>query len=89
VRRTGAEAVAAVVTDLRDGIGVVARRAVRLSGAERDGWYEVTDGLRPGDLLVTTDSPAVADGERVRVLSGPPGLASGGTGAEGSGHGDH
>lgn len=92
LRRSGSAITAAVVTDLRDGAGTVEMRTLRLSGPERDGWHEVAEGLRPGDLLVTTSSPPVAAGQRVRVASGPPGIAAaeGATAAAGrSSHGNH
>lgn len=61
-------ATALVVTDLRDGVGVARRRIVQLTGARHDGWAEVAEGLRSGDLLVDVAQTPVPDGTRVRVV---------------------
>lgn len=44
--------------------GKAARRAVRI-GRERDGELEITEGLTPGDRLITEQSIEIADGVRV------------------------
>lgn len=65
----------ALASLLRDGVAIVARpdrdglarlesRRVAL-GEAREGWVEVTDGLRPGELLV--DPNAAGGGEWVRI----------------------
>lgn len=56
---------ACVVGPLVNGVGVAERRAVRVGESGEDGWTEVVEGLRPGDLLV--DPAIVASGTRVRV----------------------
>ncbi|MBL9140557.1 MAG: efflux RND transporter periplasmic adaptor subunit, partial [Phycisphaerae bacterium] len=76
LRRTGSQATAFVVTDLRDGVGIAQARTVALTGSEIDGWLEVREGLRAGDLLITTDSPTVQPGERVRVPDLAPARSS-------------
>ncbi len=50
---------------LRDGVGRTEIRTVTLGREERDGWIEVTDGVRPGDIVL--DPQQVSDGDRVRV----------------------
>ncbi len=57
-----------VVVDLRDSVGLAEQRTVTLTGNELDGWFEIADGLRAGDLLITTDSASVQPGERVRII---------------------
>lgn len=87
IHRQGDAVQAVVVAALRDGVGVAEVRDLRLSGASQDGWVEVLEGLRAGDLLVTTDSGMPAPGQRVRVAGGP-GAAAGTAGKEIT-HGDH
>ncbi len=58
----------ALVADApRDGLARAAARTVTLGDEERDGWIEIIDGLRPGDVLV--DPRVVGDGERIRVTT--------------------
>lgn len=49
--------------------GVAEVRRVTLSGAEHNGWLEVSDGLRPGDLVITKAPEDLADGARVRIAA--------------------
>jgi multidrug efflux pump subunit AcrA (membrane-fusion protein) len=44
--------------------GKAVRRAVRV-GRETDGKLEITDGLKPGDLLIAEQRIELADGVRV------------------------
>ncbi len=44
-------------------------RTVTLTGAESGGWLETSDGLRPGDLVITSGSDGLADGAPVRVTT--------------------
>ncbi len=46
------QATVLVVGSLEGNRGVAERRAVRLGGMRVDGWQEIAEGLRPGDLLV-------------------------------------
>jgi len=87
IHREGDAVRAVVVASLRDGVGVADVRDLRLSGAAVDGWVEVLDGLRAGDLLVTVDSGTPAPGQRVRVSDGP-GMAHGAA-TKGVLRGDH
>ena len=45
--------------------GVAERRTIRIGGESSDGWVEILDGLRPGDVVV--DAASVRAGERLRV----------------------
>jgi HlyD family secretion protein len=58
---------ALVADSLRDGLARAASRTITLGVEERDGWIEVIDGLRPGDVLV--DPRSAADGQRIRVTT--------------------
>jgi RND family efflux transporter MFP subunit len=57
-----------VVGRLRADRGRVEQRALTLGNTVIDGWREVTDGLRPGDLLVMNAPAGLEAGDRVRVL---------------------
>jgi RND family efflux transporter MFP subunit len=46
----------------------VAERIITLGRIE-DGWVEVTDGLRPGEVVVTTGAPWLRAGDRIAVSS--------------------
>ena len=54
-----------VVDDRQGDRGVATRRAIEIGDRIADGWIEVVDGLRPGDLIIVDDSP-VQD-ERIRI----------------------
>ncbi len=45
----------------------VARNRLITAGERRQGWVEVLSGLRPGDRVVVSRPPALADGARVEV----------------------
>lgn len=47
--------------------GIANRRTVTTRGMEQDGWVEVTEGLRPGDLVITSAPSSLKPGARVRV----------------------
>jgi multidrug efflux pump subunit AcrA (membrane-fusion protein) len=49
--------------------GVAELRAIRLGSDAGDGWVEILEGLRPGDVVV--DAATVREGERVRVRPEP------------------
>jgi RND family efflux transporter MFP subunit len=48
--------------------GKAARRAVRI-GRETDSMIEITEGLRPGDVLVAEQSVEIAEGVKVKGTS--------------------
>lgn len=50
--------------------GVADRRAIRLGNDASDGWVEILEGLRPGDVIV--DAASVRAGERLRVRTDGP-----------------
>ncbi len=59
-----------VVIDVREGVGKIEERAVvcaEVAGA--DGWTAVFEGLRPGDFVVSADSPETRAGQLVRLAS--------------------
>ncbi len=61
-----------IVADRVDTQGVAERRAITVGRATVDGWIEVTDGLHPGDWLVSADhgdgAPrGLTEGERVTI----------------------
>ncbi len=68
-------ATALVVIGLQDGRGIAERRELTLTGMERDGWLEVSTGLRAGDLLVDTRGAQPQAGDRVRVMSAPSNMS--------------
>jgi HlyD family secretion protein len=47
--------------------GVAASRPVQHAGMERDGWIEIHEGLRPGDIVVTSPPSTLKPGSRLRV----------------------
>jgi HlyD family secretion protein len=49
------------------GRGVATKRSVTLGSAKQDGWVEVTQGLQPGDALITADPSMLKEGAKVRV----------------------
>ncbi|MDY7107120.1 MAG: efflux RND transporter periplasmic adaptor subunit [Planctomycetota bacterium] len=57
-----------VIGRLRADRGRVEQRSITLGPTVVDGWREVTDGLRPGDLLVMNAPAGLEAGDRVRVL---------------------
>jgi HlyD family secretion protein len=56
---------AVVAGSLREGFARAERRQITTGSQERDGWIEIIDGLRPGDVLL--DPHTVPDAARVRV----------------------
>jgi RND family efflux transporter MFP subunit len=56
-----------VVTAFDGTHGTAMRRPVEPTGAEADGWAEITAGLLPGDLVIVSPPATLADGMRVRV----------------------
>ncbi len=61
---------ALVAVDVRDGVGrVEERQVVAASQPDRDGWIVVTEGLRPGDLLITDGANRIRAGSSVRVMT--------------------
>ena len=55
----------ALVAAAGPGPSAALRRPIRLGPDAGDGWVEVLEGLRPGDVVV--DAATVGEGERVRV----------------------
>jgi len=55
------------VAGLVDGRGRVERRIVVVGERKIDGWVEIDEGLRVGDLLVAQPPPDMEPGDRVRV----------------------
>ena len=49
------------------GRGVAVMKNVTLGLGKTDGWVEVTEGLQPGDRLISSDTTSLSDGERVKV----------------------
>jgi multidrug efflux pump subunit AcrA (membrane-fusion protein) len=49
--------------------GVAELRAIRLGSDAGDGWVEILEGLRPGDVVV--DAASVREDERIRVRTEP------------------
>ncbi len=69
VRRDDAGGLAAlVVGGLVEDRGRVERRTVTTGGRAAEGWIEIGDGLRVGDLLIADPPPDLEPGDRVRVV---------------------
>ncbi|MDX2176295.1 MAG: efflux RND transporter periplasmic adaptor subunit [Candidatus Sumerlaeia bacterium] len=65
-----AEGRAWVVSQFDGAEGIAAARLVSLTGAETtNGWLEVREGLRPGDLVVVAGAKDLAEGVRVKVTT--------------------
>jgi HlyD family secretion protein len=47
---------------------VATQRSVTTGTAKIDGWIEVTEGVQPGDAVITGDTSRLRDGERVRAV---------------------
>jgi len=47
------------------------RQVVVSTGVRRNGWTEILDGLRRGDVVVVEGAPYLTDGARVTVLENP------------------
>ena len=61
-----------VVVDVREGVGSVERRMVEVASTPgADGWVVVVSGLRPGDLVVTSNGAALNSGQSVRIGRAP------------------
>ncbi len=59
-----------VVINLRDEVGTIEERAIVCLGrAGPEDWTTVVDGLRPGDFVVSAESPPTRQGQTVRVAS--------------------
>jgi len=58
----------------------VRERVLQLGLHTAEGWVEVRDGLKAGDILVTRGLEALSDGARVQVVP-PAGSASAAPGA--------
>lgn len=56
-----------VVTEFDGEEGIVQQRSVNTTGAESDGWLEIESGLKPGDMVVTSDVSSLKPSQRVRV----------------------
>jgi RND family efflux transporter MFP subunit len=59
-----------IVTQYDGTEGVAARRTVSTTGAEHDGWLEISTGLHPGDLVITSSAEQLQQGQKVRVTRG-------------------
>jgi len=64
---------------------VARERVLQLGLHTSEGWVEVRDGLKAGELLVVRGLEALADGTKVRVVK--PGAAGSGGGERGAGQG--
>ena len=80
-----------VVVDVRDDVGRVEKRAVTALGQpDPSGWIVVTEGLRPGDLVITDGAERVRDGSSVRVSSAGSAGAAASSATDSTGaHDDH
>ena len=54
------------------GRSVAVRRSITLGAAKQDGWVEVTQGLQPGDALISEDTTHFTDGQRIKVEEPAP-----------------
>ena len=54
-----------VVGDRQGDRGIATRREIEIGDRIADGWIEVVDGLRPGDLIIIDESPV--QGEPIRI----------------------
>jgi len=68
VQRRGDRTIALIVAELVDGRGRIEQRDVSVGGRASDGWIEIADGLRPGDLLIADPAPGLEAGDRVEVV---------------------
>ena len=48
------------------------RRVLTLTDMKFDGWIAVREGLRPGDLLIASDTGVLREGTRIRIISENP-----------------
>lgn len=55
-----------VVGDRQGDRGIAMRRAIEIGDRIADGWIEIVDGLRPGDLVILDESPV--EDEPIRVV---------------------
>ena len=56
-----------VIAEREGNRGTARRRPVEVGPRIEDGWIEIVDGLRPGDLVIVDETPL--DGEAVRIRS--------------------
>ena len=56
-----------VVGDRQGDRGVATRRAIEIGDRIADGWIEIVDGLRPGDLIIVDDAPVQDEPIRINV----------------------
>jgi len=64
IRKNGPHGAAWVVDQ---GKSIATERHVMTGHAKKDGWVEVTEGLKPGDLLVATSVEKMREGQKVRI----------------------
>jgi RND family efflux transporter MFP subunit len=50
------------------GRGVAVMKKVTAGSRKTDGWVEVTEGLQPGDRLISSDTSGLSEGQRVKVM---------------------
>ena len=53
------------------------RRVITLGDAKIDGWVEVTQGIQPGDAVITSDIASLKEGRKVRIADESGSMPSG------------
>ena len=56
-----------VVGDRQGDRGVATRRPIEVGDRIADGWIEIVDGLRPGDLIIVDDTPVQDEPIRITI----------------------
>ena len=59
--------VAWVVGDRQGDRGIAMRRTIKIGDRIADGWIDIVDGLRPGDLIIVDETPVQDEPIRVTV----------------------
>lgn len=57
-----------IVKSFDGSYGFADERTVQLGRTKMEGWVQVTDGLRPGDLVIEQPSGSISQGARIRVM---------------------
>jgi RND family efflux transporter MFP subunit len=71
------------------GHGTASLRTVSLGEAHADGWVAVLSGLRAGDVVISGDTSALAEGARVRITGEDDGSSMSAGPPAGGSHGAH
>ncbi len=69
VRREAGASTTWIVKDFDGQRGIAETRAVQLGVTRSEGWIDVIEGLRAGDLVVTRSSSEMKNGGKVRVIT--------------------